>query len=116
MIDMIIAQICSQRFNATELAQRLLGHPRVTRVHYPGLPDHPGYEISRGQSRGPGAVLSFETDGTGEDAETVYLVYVVGDRGRLEGVVSLRDLLLSPSISRAVGIRADVAAPPARRP
>jgi magnesium transporter len=36
----------------------------------------------------------------GEDVETVYLVYVVGDRDRLEGVVSLRDLLLaSPTAS-----------------
>jgi len=57
--------------NATELAQRLVSHPRVTRVHYPGLPDHPGYAISKAQSRGPGAVLSFEIDGTGEDAEAV---------------------------------------------
>ena len=57
--------------NATELAQRLVGHPRVTRVHYPGLPEHPGYEIAKGQSRGPGAVLSLEIDGTGEDAEAV---------------------------------------------
>jgi cystathionine gamma-synthase len=57
--------------NATELATRLISHPRVTRVHYPGLPDHPGYEISKAQSRGPGAVLSFEIDGTDEDAEAV---------------------------------------------
>jgi cystathionine gamma-synthase len=57
--------------NATVLAQRLVRHPRVTRVHYPGLPDHPGYEISRSQARGPGAILSFEIDGTGEDAEAV---------------------------------------------
>jgi len=57
--------------NATELAQRLVAHPRVTRVHYPGLPDHPGYEIARSQSSGPGAVLSFEIGGTGADAEAV---------------------------------------------
>jgi cystathionine gamma-synthase len=57
--------------NATELARRLIDHPRVTRVHYPGLPDHPGYVISQAQSRGPGAVFSFEIDGTGEDAEAV---------------------------------------------
>ena len=57
--------------NATELAQRLVGHPRVTRVHYPGLRDHPGYAISSTQSSGPGAVLSFEIDGSGEDAEAV---------------------------------------------
>jgi cystathionine gamma-synthase len=57
--------------NATELAQRLVAHPRVTRVHYPGLPDHPGHEIAKSQTSGPGAVLSFEIDGTGEDAEAV---------------------------------------------
>lgn len=57
--------------NASELASRLAGHPRVLRVHYPGLPDHPGYDIARAQSRGPGAVLSFELDGTGDDAEAV---------------------------------------------
>jgi cystathionine gamma-synthase len=43
----------------------------VTRVHYPGLPDHPGYEVAAAQSLGPGAILSFEIDGTGEDAEAV---------------------------------------------
>jgi cystathionine gamma-synthase len=57
--------------NATELANRLISHPRVTRVHYPGLPDHPGYEVAAVQSLGPGAILSFEIDGTGEDAEAV---------------------------------------------
>jgi magnesium transporter len=31
----------------------------------------------------------------GDDAETVYVVYVVGERNHLEGVVSLRDLLLA---------------------
>ena len=57
--------------NATVLAHRLAGHPRATRVHYPGLPDHPGHAISKAQSSGPGAILSFEVDGTGEDAEAV---------------------------------------------
>jgi cystathionine gamma-synthase len=40
-------------------------------VHYPGLPHHPGHEIAKAQSRGPGAVLSFEIDGSAEDAEAV---------------------------------------------
>jgi cystathionine gamma-synthase len=57
--------------NATELAKRLVAHPRVRRVHYPGLPEHPGHAISQAQSSGPGAVLSFEIDGTGDDAEAV---------------------------------------------
>jgi cystathionine gamma-synthase len=57
--------------NAIELATRLSSHPRVGRVHYPGLPDHPGYAIAQDQSSGPGAVLSFEVDGTGDDAEAI---------------------------------------------
>lgn len=57
--------------NATVLARRLVDHPRVIRVHYPGLRDHPGHEISKAQSLGPGAVLSFEIDGSGDDAEAV---------------------------------------------
>jgi magnesium transporter len=36
----------------------------------------------------------------GEDAETVYYVYVVTDDGRLRGVVSLRDLLLATQTER----------------
>jgi cystathionine gamma-synthase len=57
--------------NATELANRLADHPSVIRVHYPGLPGHPAYEIGQAQSRGPGAILSFEISGTAEDAEAV---------------------------------------------
>ncbi|HUQ43992.1 MAG TPA: PLP-dependent transferase [Candidatus Limnocylindria bacterium] len=41
--------------SATELAARLAAHPRVTRVRYPGS----------------GTMVSFETDGSGEDAEAV---------------------------------------------
>jgi len=32
----------------------------VAKVYYPGLPEHPGYEIHNAQASGPGAVLSFE--------------------------------------------------------
>ena len=32
----------------------------VAKVYYPGLPEHPGYEIHQRQASGPGAVLSFE--------------------------------------------------------
>lgn len=35
---------------------------QVTKINYPGLPEHPGYAIQQAQSAGPGAVLSFELD------------------------------------------------------
>ncbi|HEU4951734.1 MAG TPA: PLP-dependent aspartate aminotransferase family protein [Holophagaceae bacterium] len=50
--------------NAQSLAQWLLWQPQVTRVDYPGLLDHPGYEIAaRQMEKGFGAMLSFELAG-----------------------------------------------------
>lgn len=48
--------------NAIRLAQWLEKNPKVTRVIYPGLPSHPGHEIIKKQSRGFGAMLTFEVD------------------------------------------------------
>jgi cystathionine gamma-lyase/cystathionine beta-lyase/cystathionine gamma-lyase/homocysteine desulfhydrase len=46
--------------NGLELARFLSEHPRVTRVYYPGLPDHPQHELARRQMRGFGGMLAFE--------------------------------------------------------
>ncbi|MCL2361172.1 MAG: PLP-dependent aspartate aminotransferase family protein [Defluviitaleaceae bacterium] len=48
--------------NAMTLATWLQNHPRITRVLYPGLPSHKGYEIMKRQAYGFGAMISFETD------------------------------------------------------
>lgn len=46
---------------AAELARRLVGHPAVTAVRYPGLPDHPGHDIaSRQMPSGTGGLLAFD--------------------------------------------------------
>jgi cystathionine beta-lyase/cystathionine gamma-synthase len=34
--------------------------PKVTRVHYPGLPSHPGHEVQQRQATGFGALISFD--------------------------------------------------------
>jgi cystathionine beta-lyase len=48
--------------NAAALAGFLAGHRLVSRVFYPGLPDHPGHDIAARQMRGFGGMLSFELD------------------------------------------------------
>ena len=48
--------------NAMKLAELLRSNPRVTKVYYPGNPDHPGYELNRSQASGFGAMLSFRVD------------------------------------------------------
>ncbi|HEV8237887.1 MAG TPA: PLP-dependent aspartate aminotransferase family protein [Thermoanaerobaculia bacterium] len=46
--------------NARVIAAFLADHPRVERVLYPGLPNHPGYEIQQRQASGFGAMISFD--------------------------------------------------------
>ncbi|MEP6547402.1 MAG: cystathionine gamma-synthase [Gammaproteobacteria bacterium] len=58
--------------NTAVIVDFLSKHPAVARVHYPGLPDHPGHEIARRQQQSFGAMLSFELAG-GEPAVEAFL-------------------------------------------
>ena len=53
--------------NALQLAQWLEQHPRVERVHYPGLASHPQHALVELQQKAAGGILSFEVKG-GKDA------------------------------------------------
>ena len=46
--------------NALILAETLAAHPKVARVHYPGLTTHPQHALARKQMRGFGGLISFE--------------------------------------------------------
>jgi cystathionine gamma-synthase len=45
--------------NAERVVEFLTKHPKVTRVYYPGLADHPGHEIAAKQMRRFGGMVSF---------------------------------------------------------
>lgn len=45
---------------AGRIAAFLRGHPKVHRVHYPGLPDHPGHALAKAQMSGFGGMISLE--------------------------------------------------------
>ncbi|WP_026486072.1 trans-sulfuration enzyme family protein [Caldanaerobius polysaccharolyticus] len=49
-----------QQYNAMKIAQWLAKRPEITRVLYPGLPQHPGHHILKDLARGFGAMISFE--------------------------------------------------------
>jgi cystathionine beta-lyase/cystathionine gamma-synthase len=55
-------RVRQQSENAARIAAFLARAKKVTRVNYPGLPDHPGHQIARSQMRGFGGMLSFELD------------------------------------------------------
>jgi O-succinylhomoserine sulfhydrylase len=46
--------------NALEIARWLEAQPGVAKVHYPGLPSHPQYELARRQQKTGGGIVSFE--------------------------------------------------------
>jgi O-succinylhomoserine sulfhydrylase len=54
--------------NAAELAAWLNDHPKVTKVFYAGLEDHPGHSLAKKQQTDFGGVLSFEVAGGREQA------------------------------------------------
>lgn len=46
--------------NAVKVAEFLAGHPKVERVHFPGLPGHPDHAVAKRQQRAFGAMVSIE--------------------------------------------------------
>ena len=48
--------------SALKIAKWLETQPQVKKVYYPGLPDQPGYEISKKQTSGFGGMISFEVE------------------------------------------------------
>ncbi len=77
--------------NALKLANYLKTNKHVTKVIYPGLPEHPGYEIMKKQARGFGAMLTFEVDSK-EFAHSilnnVQLIYFAESLGGTETLIT----------------------------
>jgi len=57
--------------NAFALARYLTSHKRIEAVHYPGLADHPGYEIAARQMSQFGGMMSLQVCGGRDDAMSV---------------------------------------------
>ena len=49
--------------NAMAVAKFLAKHPKVARVHYPGLPSHPDHNLAKRQMRAFGAMMAFDFKG-----------------------------------------------------
>ncbi len=62
----LAVRVREQNRSALELARFLAGRKEVARVHYPGLPDHPGHAVARALFDGFGGMLAFELSSDGE--------------------------------------------------
>jgi methionine-gamma-lyase len=99
--------------NAMAVARFLAAHPKVERVHYPGLEDHPQHELARGLLRGGfGGMVSFELRGGVEAGrrcvESLELVKLAVSLGGAESLVnhaaSTTHTMIPPAGRRAAGI------------
>lgn len=74
---------------ARAVAEFLKDHPKVTRVHYPGFPEHPGHDVAKRQMRDFGGMVSFEMGSEKEALEVVRKTRLFFLAESLGGVESL---------------------------
>lgn len=79
--------------NAMAVAKFLARHPRVARVHYPGLPSHPDHRLAKRQMRAFGAMMAFDLKGGLQAArrfcDRVRVFLVAASLGGVESLVVL---------------------------
>lgn len=101
-----------QNENALRVADFLEQHAKVRRVHYPWLKSHPQYAIARDQMSGGGGMVTFEVEGTGEDAcrvsEAMRMFTLATSLGGVESLVSIPVLtshaMISAEQRKAMGV------------
>ena len=75
--------------NALAIAKWLQKQPNVTQIYYPGLEEHPGYEIMKKQARGFGAMITFDIDTKDHAVEILKRVKMIKFAESLGGVETL---------------------------
>jgi cystathionine beta-lyase/cystathionine gamma-synthase len=88
-IKTLALRIEKQQENAGKIAAWLIRNPKVKKVYYPGLPEHPGFEIQSKQSRGFGAMLSFRAQNGNLVTKIINNVKVITYAESLGGVETL---------------------------
>src|SRR5438045_8558931 len=102
-IKTLAVRIQRQNENALKVAQFLSKHPKVKRVYYPFLEGNPQRALAVEQMSGGGGVLSFEVDGSGDDAcrltESLRLFTLAASLGGVHSLVTIPVLASQSTIS-----------------
>ena len=105
-------RVARQNDSAQRLAEFLAAHPKVERVHYPGLSSHPAHAVARRQMRGYSGMLSFEVRGGYEAGVRAFEALAVAKRATSLGgtttlvshPASLSSVHMPREVREAVGI------------
>ncbi|MBN2180944.1 MAG: aminotransferase class I/II-fold pyridoxal phosphate-dependent enzyme [Sedimentisphaerales bacterium] len=85
-------RVKKQNETALQVAEFLESHPRVKKVYYPFLKNHPHYEVAKEQMTGGGGVVSFDIKGSINDAkrfmDRLQLCYIGPSLGGVETLIT----------------------------
>jgi len=92
-IRTLALRVQRQNESAMRVAEFLKAHPKARSVNYPFLEGHPQRALAMQQMRGGGGVLSFEIDGSGDDAcrfaESLRLFTLAPSLGGVDSLVTI---------------------------
>jgi len=87
---------------ARRIAEFLSQHPKVTRVHFPGIPGHPGFEVAVRQMKDFGGMVSFEVGSKDEAVRVVQrtkLFFLAESLGGVESLIEVPAPMTHASVS-----------------
>ena len=92
--------------SALEVARFLEAHPKVARVHYPGLASHPQHKLAARQMAGFGgmvtAILDTDIDGARRFLERCELFALAESLGGVESLIEHPAIMTHASIPKAI--------------
>lgn len=99
--------------NALELATWLTQLPGVSKVHYPGLPDHGQHELAKRQQSHFGGIVSFELEGGKDHAwkliDATEMISITANLGDVKSTITHPATTthgrLSPEVRKQAGIK-----------
>lgn len=98
-------RVRAQNESAMALAEYLSKHRRVKVVHYPGLKTHPQHALAKRQMSGFGGMMSFELNGSMEDArrltEKLKIAFLAASLGSVETLVSQPAIMTHTQLTAA---------------
>jgi cystathionine beta-lyase/cystathionine gamma-synthase len=93
----------AQCVTAMKIAEMLASHSAVTRVHFPGLPSHPGHELAKAQMREFGTIVTFDLkngpEGGERFVETLKLFALTASLGSTESLVIAPQMMQSRDLT-----------------
>ena len=88
--------------NAEAIVEWLIEQPGVEKVHYPGLPDHPGHEVAKKQMFGFGGMVSVQfkagVDATRKVAESTHVFRLAESLGGVESLLNYPTAMTHASV------------------